>query len=93
VTAATLAADPVTDWAADAHCREKPPGVDFFTVSPAEQRDIVARWCVPCLVRRECIAEAVSHGVSEIHGIWGDTPNRLKEIRKQRARERRASGR
>lgn len=79
--------DAVRDWALDAHCKEAGPDVDFFTTDITEQRRLVKQWCVSCLVRADCTAEALSRGPNHIHGIWGDTPARLRKLDAQRTLE------
>ena len=58
-------------WVADAACREHTE-VDFFP-ERGEFLDEARAVCAGCLVRRDCLAYALDHGVV---GVWGGTSGR-----------------
>jgi WhiB family redox-sensing transcriptional regulator len=74
MTAATLPRQlpvPDGDWTSLAACREGDP--DELFVQGAEQNRVKQR-CVGCLVRTECLADALDNRVE--FGVWGGMTER-----------------
>lgn len=66
-------------WMRDAACREH-PGVDFYAPRDADQARAI---CARCLVRSECLDQAVANGEA---GVWGGTDEaERRDLRKRAA--------
>lgn len=63
-------ADNVSEWRAEALCREVDPEVFFPTTTGSAEDDAVA-WCKQCDVQPECLAFALNAGDCE--GVYGGT--------------------
>lgn len=76
-------------WSRDAACLEAAPdlfhpegdaGVVLMVIAEAK------RWCARCVVREQCLADAMARG--EAHGVWGglDAKERRAIARRERGR-------
>lgn len=70
-------------WAADAACREHPE-VNFYP-ERGESLTPARAVCARCLVRDECLIEALETPAHEDHGVWGGTSAKeRREMRRSR---------
>ena len=68
-------------WHADAACREHPE-VTFYPTRGDDTRP-AKQVCAGCLVRDECLADAVEH--NELHGVWGGTSYKERKVLRRHA--------
>lgn len=67
------------DWAHRAACRNTDPDVMFL---PGADQHVSKQVCTPCPVRRDCLVEALTHGLE--HGVWGGMTERERRALRRR---------